>query len=192
MSDNIFYQDASSDINAEVILPNKSNFNEIHSPSAISITKDVSIIKNDDSSSQKVVIIDSDDSLKFKESLILKYAPKISFDKDIKEEMYRNISFRKFISEIENGLFIFTEIRKISFDAKISYQQDWEVKDLKNIILKIKFHNLHFEYVLWLWEELSHFIRKMLRISELYVSFKEEIMDFENYNKLFYIKVDLA
>ncbi len=192
MSDNIFYQDASSDINAEVILPNKSNFNEIQSTSAISITKDVSIIKNDDSSSQKVVIIDSDDSLKFKESLILKYAPKISFDKDIKEEMYRNISFRKFISEIENGLFIFTEMHNISFDAKIYFQQDWEVKDLKTIILKIKFHNIQFEAELWLWEELSHFIRKMSKMAKFYVNSKEEIIDFENYNKLFYIEVDLT
>lgn len=192
MSYNIDYPGTSFDKIIGEILSNESISYEIYDPIAISTIKEITTVRNDDSSSQKFEIIDSDEFPKIKESPILKYALKVSFDKEIKEKMYRNISFRKFISEIEKLLFIFTEMRNISFDGKIYFQQDWEVKDLKNIILKIKFHNIQFERELWLWEDLSHFIRKELRMGEFYVDSREIVIDFENYSKVFYIKVDLA
>lgn len=191
MSYNNTYPDTSSDIMIEATLSNKSNIYEIYNFPAISTVKDVTLIKNDDSTSQKLKNIDSDEYPKIEESPILKHAPKISFNDDVKEEMFQNISFRKFISEIEKGLFIFTEMHQISFDVKIYFQQDWEVKNLKNIILLIKFYDFPFKEELIIWENLSHFIRKELDMSKFYIQSKEIFKDYMNYNKLFYIKLDL-
>ncbi len=185
------YQDISSNKMVDEIPSNKSFIYENYDISANS-SVNIPIRRNDDSSSQKFLIVDSDEFPENYMPSILKYAPTISFDKEIKEEMFQNISFQKFISEIEYMLFHFTEKYQISLKAKIYYQKDWEIEDVRNIILLLKLYNMTFEGELKLWEDLSHFVRRGLRTSGFYLKSKGILRDFEEYSKLFYIKLDLV
>lgn len=143
------------------------------------------IPKDDDSSSQKLLISESNEFPKID-------IPKISFERDIKEEMLENASFRKIISEIENRIFSFKEKYKLSFGANIHFQQDWEIEGLRNIILLIKFYNIPFKNELKLWKKLSFFVRQGLQLSEDFLGSKEFIKEFTEYSKDFYIKLDLT
>lgn len=192
MSYNNNYPDAASDICVEEPLSIQSISYELHFLSAISTIKENPIIKNDESSSFKIESNDSDEIPETKEFSVKKKFFKISFDYAIKDEMYQNESFMRFISEIEKELFVFSELYKILFVVNIYFQQDWEVKDLKNIILKIKFLGISFKKEMILWEKLSQFIRKILKISEFNITSKEIMADFIDFNKRFYIKVDLS
>ena len=154
MSYEISYEGTSLDENVEELTLNESYIYKnygISAKSSINIPK----TRNDDSSSQKLIFIDSDEISEDYKYPILKPASLISFDMDVKEEMFEKVSFRKFISEIEKNLFLFEEKYKISFNVKISYQQDWEVEDLRNIILLIKFNYIPFKEELKLWKKLS-------------------------------------
>ena len=187
MSYEISYEGTSFDENVEELTLNESYIYKnygISAKSSINIPK----TRNDDSSSQKLIFIDSDEISEDYKYPILKPASLISFDSDVKEEMFEKVSFRKFISEIEKNLFLFEEKYKISFNVKICYQQDWEVEDLRNIILLIKFNYIPFKEELKLWKKLSLFVREGLQISEDFLGSKE----FIKYNKDFYIKLDLT
>ncbi len=105
--------------------------------------------------------------------------------------MYQKETFLRFISEIERCLLIFANFYKISFNAEIHFQQDWEVKDVKNIILQLKVFNISFKEELFIWKQLSHFIRKVLKMFEFNSISEEELDDYINYNKDFYIKINL-
>ena len=148
--------------------------------------------KEDDSSSQKGLIGEFAEFPNIDIPVILENAPKISFDKDIKEEMFESASFRRYISEIENRLYLFKEEYRLVFIAKIFFQQDWEIEELRNIILLIKFYNIPFENELKLWKKLSFFVRQGLQLSEDFLVSKEFIKEFTEYSKEFYIKLDLT
>ena len=152
----------------------------------------IPIPKIDDSSSQRRLIGEFDEFPDIDIPVILENAPKISFDKDIKEEMFESASFRRYISEIENRLYLFKEEYRLVFNAKIYFQHDWEIEELRNIILLIKFYNIPFENELKLWKKLSFFVRQGLQLSEDFLGFKIFVEEFIKYNKEFYIKLDLT
>ncbi len=172
-------------------LLNKSSIYEKYDLSANS-SINVPILEEDDSSSQILLFGEFNEFPDIDIPIILKNTLKISFDKDIKEEMFENTSFRKYITEIENTLYLFKEEYGLAFNAKISFQQDWEIEELRNIILLIKFYNISFEEELKLWKNLSSFVRKGLQLTEDYMGSKELVKDFINYNNIFYIKLDLT
>ncbi len=191
MSNDISYHGTYLGETVEESMLNKSSIYENYDLSANS-SINIPIPKEDDSSSQKLLISESDDFPKIDIPVILKNAPKISFDRDIKEEMLENVSFRKIISEIENRLFSFKEKYKLSFGANVHFQQDWEIEGLRNIILLIKFYNIPFKNELKLWKKLSFFVRQGLQLSEDFLGSKEFIKEFTEYSKEFYIKLDLT
>jgi len=191
MSNDISYHGTYLGETVEESILNKSSIYENYDLSANS-SINIPIPKEDDSSSQKLLISESDDFPKIDIPVILKNAPKISFDRDIKEEMLENVSFRKIISEIENRLFSFKEKYKLSFGANVHFQQDWEIEGLRNIILLIKFYNIPFKNELKLWKKLSFFVRQGLQLSEDFLGSKEFIKEFTEYSKEFYIKLDLT
>ncbi|KKK40924.1 hypothetical protein LCGC14_0949390 [marine sediment metagenome] len=174
----------------ERLLNNSSIYENYDLPANSSIN--VSILEEDYSSSQKLLYGESDGFPKNDITVILKFTPKISFDKDIKEEMFESASFWKFISEIENRIFSFKEEHKLSLSAKVLFQQDWEIESLRNIILLIRFDNIPFKEELKLWKMLTFFVREGLKISEDNIYSKELVKDFINYNNTFYIKLDLT
>ncbi len=174
----------------ERLLNNSSIYENYDLPANSSIN--VSILEEDYSSSQKLLYGESDEFPKNDITVILKFTPKISFDKDIKEEMFESASFWKFISEIENRIFSFKEEHKLSLSAKVLFQQDWEIESLRNIILLIRFDNIPFKEELKLWKMLTFFVREGLKISEDNIYSKELVKDFINYNNTFYIKLDLT
>ena len=174
----------------ERILNKSSIYENYDLPSNSS--SNIPIIKIDDSSFQKLFNVESDEFLKIDIPVILKNVPKISFDKDIKEEMVESVSFRRYISEIEKNLYLFKEEYRLVFNAKIYFQQDWEIEELRNIILLIKFYNISFENELKLWKKLSFFVRQGLQLSEDFLGSKEFIKEFTEYSKAFYIKLDLT
>lgn len=191
MGIDISYQGTYLGETVEESILNKSSIYKNYDLSANS-SLNIPIPKEDDSSSQKFLISKSDDFPKIDISVILKNAPKISFDRDIKEEMFENVSFRRFISEVENRLFLFKEKYGIIFNTKIHFQQDWEIEGLRNIILLIKFYNIPFKNELKLWKKLSFFVRERLQLSEDFLVSKEFIKEFIEYSKEFYIKLDLT
>ena len=174
----------------ERLLNNSSIYENYDLPANSSIN--VSILEEDYSSSQKLLYGESDEFLKIDITAILENTPKISFDKDIKEEMFESASFWKFISEIENRIFSFKEKYKLSLSAKVFFQQDWEIEGLRNIILLIKFDNIPFKKELKLWKMLTLFVREGFKISEDNMYSKELGKDFVNYSNTFYIKLDLT
>lgn len=174
----------------ERILNKSSTYENYDLPANSSIN--IPITKEDDSSSQKLLIGESDEFSDIDITVILENAPKISFDKDIKEEMFESASFRRYISEIENRLYLFKEEYRLVFIAKIYFQQDWEIEELRNIILLIKFYNIPFENELKLWKKLSFFVRQGLQLSEDFLASKEFFKEFTEYSKEFYIKLDLT
>ncbi len=174
----------------ERLLNNSSIYENYDLPANSSLN--VSILEEDYSSSQKLLYGESDEFLKIDITAILENTPKISFDKDIKEEMFESASFWKFISEIENRIFSFKEKYKLSLSAKVFFQQDWEIEGLRNIILLIKFDNIPFKKELKLWKMLTLFVREGFKISEDNMYSKELGKDFVNYSNTFYIKLDLT
>ena len=174
----------------ERLLNNSSIYENYDLPANSSVN--VSILEEDYSSSQKLFYGKSDEFPKIDITIILKNTPKISFDKDIKEEMFESASFWKFISEIENRIFSFKEKYKLSLSAKVFFQQDWEIEGLRNIILLIRFDNIPFKEELKLWKMLTFFVREGLKISEDNIYSKELIKDFIHYSNKFYIKLDLT
>lgn len=170
---------------------NKSSIYENYALSSNSLIN-IPIPKIDDTSSQRHLIGEFDEFPDIDIPVILEKAPKISFDKDIKEEMFESASFRRYISEIENSLYLFKEEYRLVFIAKIYFQQDWEIEELRNIILLIKFFNISFKNELKLWKKLSFFVRQGLQLSEDFLGFKIFVEEFIKYNKEFYIKLDLT
>ncbi len=191
MSDEVSYHGTYLGETDEERLLNKSSIYDNYDLSSNS-SSNIPITKIDDSSSQKLFNVESDEFLKIDIPVILKNVPKISFDKDIKEEMVENVSFRRYISEIENRLYLFKEKYRLVFNAKIYFQQDWEIEELRNIILLIKFYNISFENELKLWKKLSFFVKQGLQLSEDFLDSKEFIKEFTEYSKAFYIKLDLT
>jgi len=191
MSNDISYQGTYLIEKAEERTLNKSSIYENYDLSSNS-SINIPILKEDDSSSQKLLIGESDEFPDIDIPVILRNTPKISFDKDIKEKMFESGSFRRYISDIENRLFLFKEEYGIVFNAKIYFQQDWEIEELKNIILLIKFYNIPFKKELNLWRELSSYIREGLQLSKDFLGSKEFIKEFTEYSKEFYIKLDLT
>ncbi|KKL79568.1 hypothetical protein LCGC14_2013530 [marine sediment metagenome] len=186
MSDVIIYQGTCETVEKRIL--NKSSIYESYDLPANS-SLNIPRTEEDDSSSQKSLIVESD---KFNISGILKNVPKISFDRDIKEEMLENVSFRRYISEIENRLSVFKELYSLFFSVKINFQKDWEIEGLRNIILQLKFYNLLFKEELKFWKKLSIFVREGLQLSEDNLGSKKFIEEFIEYNKAFYIKLDLT
>ncbi len=185
MSNDTSYQGTSIGEIVEERLLNKSSLYKNYDLSSNS-SLNIPII--DDSSSQKLFNVESDEFPEIDTSIILRNVLKISFDNEIKNEMFENDSFRRYISEIENRLSLFNDEYGLVFYAKIYFQQDWEIEEIKNIILLIKFFNIPFKEELKLWNKLSSFVREGLQISEDFLSSKE----FIEFNKEFYIKLDLA
>ena len=191
MSNDISYQGTYIDERVKERILNKSSIYENYDLSSNSLIN-IPIPKIDDSSSQTFFHIEFDEFPEYDNSEFLRNGPKISFDKDIKEEMLENIAFRKFISEIENRLFSFKENNKLSFSANLHFQHDWEIENLRNIILLIKFSDIPFEIELQVWKKLSFFVRQGLQLSEDFLGSKEFIKEFTEYRKEFYIKLDLT
>ncbi len=191
MSNYISYQGTYIKENVKERILNISSVYENYDLSSNS-SVNIPIKEYNDSSSQKLLHPTIDEFPNIDINEILKNTPKISFGLDIKEEMFKNTSFRKFISEIENGLFSFNEEFKFSFSVKLYYQKDWEVDYLRNIILLINFYDIPFKQELELWKDLSFFIRKRFRKSKNSVNSNELVQDFNKYNNTFYIKLDLT
>ncbi|HDZ19190.1 hypothetical protein LCGC14_0586910 [marine sediment metagenome] len=177
----------------ERLLNNSSIYENYDLPANSSLK--VSILEEDYSSSEKRLYNESDEFPKTDISVILKNTPKISFDNEIKKEMFESVTFWKFISEIEKGIFSFIENNKLSLSAKVHFQQDWEIESLRNIILLIKFDNISFKKELKLWKQLSIYVRKRLQLSKDFIYSQEYIIEFNKYNKFnkdFYIELDLT
>ena len=191
MSNEVNYQGTYLGETNEGRILNESPIYENYDLSANS-SINIPITKEDDSSSQKRLIGESDEFSDIDITVILENAPKISFNKDIKEEMFESASFRRYISEIENRLYLFKEEYRLVFIATIYFQQDWEIEELRNIILLIKFYNIPFENELKLWKKLSFFVRQGLQLSEDFLGSKIFFEEFIKYNKEFYIKLDLT
>ncbi|KKM61254.1 hypothetical protein LCGC14_1533530 [marine sediment metagenome] len=189
MSNEIGYQGTYLNETDEVKILNKSSVYENYD---LSSNSSINIPKETDASSQKLLISEFDGFPEFNIPVILKNAPKIFFNKDTKEEMFENASFRRYISEIENRLFLFKKEYRLVFNAEIYFQQDWEIEDLRNIILLIKFYNVPFENELKLWKKLSIYVREGLQLSKDFISSKEYVIELKKYNKDFYIKLDLT
>jgi len=188
MSNEVSYQGTYLGETDEERILNESPTYENYDLSANS-SINIPLTKEDDSSSQKLL---NDEFPDIDIPMILENAPKISFDNDIKEEMFESASFRRYISEIENRLYLFKEEYRLVLNVKIYFQQDWEIEELRNIILLIKFSNIPFENELKLWKKLSFFVRQGLQLSEDFLGSKEFIKEFTEYSKEFYIKLDLT
>ena len=191
MSKNIIYPDTSSLLPLDINLPNQSIQHEYHNLSAISGLEDILIARNDDSSILKHKFQEFFDYVKKTELNKNQYTPNLFFSDDIKEEMYQKESFLMYISEIERSLFIFSNLYKISFKAEIHFQQDWEIKQVNNIIIQLKFYNISFKEQMGIWRQISYFIRKILKVMNLNCISEGEIEKYLTYNKNLYIKLDL-
>lgn len=114
---------------------NKSTYQHIPKLPAFSDIKSYTIAQNNDSSVYKLDIIDTNILPNITFTHRFKVIPKLSFSEDIKEEMIIDSNFRKFISEIERGLTLFIESYQLLIEAYIKFEYDWEIIELKNIIL---------------------------------------------------------
>jgi len=110
---------------------------------------------------------------------------------DIEEEKNLNNHFKKFINKIEIGLKEFLNLSNLPLKSKIYFETDFEVPSIKKIMLLLKFKNISFEDEIKIWYDLGKFIRK--RIETIIETSSEEVKNkFIEFNKVFYIKLDLS
>ena len=110
---------------------------------------------------------------------------------DIEKEKNSNNHFKKFIYEIEIGLKEFLNLSNLPLKSKIYFETDFEVPSIKKIMLLLKFKNISFEDEIKIWYDLGKFIRK--RIETIIETSSEEVKNkFIEFNKVFYIKLDLS
>ncbi len=185
MSNDLSYQEPFSE---EIVnqIRRDISFKQVINEASAKSSKDILLARSNDTTSYKYSY---DDSEKFPD--ISKNKLKISFDIEIKEEMFQNISFQKFIMELEYLLFLFMEKCEFSLEFRLSYQKDWEVENVYNTLLLLKIYEMDFKEELKIWKDLSQFIRKGFRNSEFLLKNRNHVKDFEEYINLFYIKLKL-
>ncbi len=114
----------------------------------------------------------------------------LQFDDDIKKKILNNSVFMKFINQIEISLIRFMEKNSYNFNCKLFYEVDFEIPDLKKIILLININNMNIEEKLDFWDQIDDFLR--YRIEE-FANFllNEQKKKFLDYNKRFFTNVQL-
>jgi len=120
----------------------------------------------------------------------LKNVISLEFDKEIIDKISSDNVFMDFITEVEISLNNLTKKYNKIFSGRLSFQEDFENKDLRKIILTINIENLNIEEKLNFWDKLEDHLRSFLE--DYYNSLDDYSKDkFIEFNERFYTDVIL-
>jgi len=114
----------------------------------------------------------------------------LQFDDDIKKKILDNSVFMKFINQIEISLIRFMKKNSYNFNCKLFHEVDFEIPNLKKIILLIYINNMNIQEKLDFWDQIDDFLRNNIKEFEKFLSI-EQANKISEYNKIFYTNVEL-
>jgi hypothetical protein len=114
----------------------------------------------------------------------------LEFSEKFKDEIFTNDYFMEFITQIEIALNNFVNHSNQVFSGRFNFQEDFEIKDVKKIILNIDIKNLNIEEKLEFWDRIEMFLRK--HIENCYNSLSDNAKNnFIEFNERFYTNIIL-
>lgn len=123
---------------------------------------------------------------------IEKFSFKISleFGKEVENLIIRDLTFRKFILEIEKSLNEFSLYENVRFESKIFFEEDWEISDYKKLTLLLNFKGVSFKQKMSLWKSIINVSYR--RIDSLISYSTEELINkFQQLRKDFFVKLEM-
>ncbi len=114
----------------------------------------------------------------------------LKFSVDVENMMIRDLTFRKFISEIERSLNEFIKLNNVKLDNRISFEEDWEIPDYKKLVLSLNFKGISFKQEMSLWKMINSITYERIK-SVISHSTKEQIRRIKDLKKSFFIKLEM-
>lgn len=96
----------------------------------------------------------------------------------------------KFINQIEISLINFMKMGSYSFNGHLHFESDFEILDLKKIILSVNIDGMNIQEKLDFWDQIDDFLRTNIEEFEKFLSI-EQANKISEYNKIFYTNVEL-
>ena len=146
-------------------------------------------------------------SLKLQEEMDLKYSissslePKkivldfphidiipLVFSNEVENSIIRDLTFRKFINEIERSLNEFLEFINVRWENKIFFEEDWELPDYKKLVLNLNFKDIPFKQQMLLWKAINKRTYDRIKSMILYSS-EQQVRRIKKLKRNFFIEI---
>ncbi len=114
----------------------------------------------------------------------------LKFSTKVEKEMMRDLTFRKFISEIERSLNKFINLKNVKLENQIFFEEDWEIPDYKKLVLSLNFKGILFKQEMSLWKMINSITYERIK-SMISHSSEEQIRRIKDLKKNFFIKLEM-
>lgn len=114
----------------------------------------------------------------------------LKFSREVEALIIRDLTFRKFISEIERSLNEFIELENVRLENGIFFEEDWEIPDYKKLVLSLNFKGIPFKQEMSLWKMINTITYEKIK-SMIPYSSEEQIRRIKELKKSFFIKLEM-
>ena len=112
------------------------------------------------------------------------------FGKEVENLIMRELTFRKFIIEIERSLNEFIKRENVRLENKIFFEEDWEIPDYTKLVLSLNFKGIPFKQKMSLWKMINTITYGRIK-SMISNSSEDHINRFLELRKFFFIKLEM-
>ncbi len=104
------------------------------------------------------------------------------FDDKIKEKILDDSVFMKFINQVEISLIRFMKKNLYNFNCKLFFEHDFEIPNLKKIILSFNTNSMNIQEKLNFWDEVDDFLRYNIEELAKFIPIEQRIkfLDYDN------------
>jgi len=114
----------------------------------------------------------------------------LKFSIEVENLIMRDLTFRKFISEIERSLNEFIKLENVGLENRIFFEEDWEIPNYKKLVLSLNFKGIPFKLEMSLWKMINSITYKRIK-SMIPYSSEEQIRRIKDLKKKFFIKLEM-